>query len=508
MSRNPTTRPRLRTRSPVQSLAVGLSVGILVGVLVGPGRQSVQIIEAPAADRVEEPTQGATGPAALAPTGVSPSAGPTGSSGVPAPVVAGPTGPDGRSDGATSAPSGTAASGDVRGVTADTIRIGIGVPDLGVLAALGPNYDFGDPADHMNALLEDWRERGLVPVHGRDLVFYPRRYDIVGTEQQLAACQGWVNDDKVFAVVAVQQFWGHPECVAETKTPLITTMMYYADTYTPAGARYLFDLEPTTERMLRNWVHWMHDNGILQGKTIGIYGPIGRDAIPIDNALIPELKRLGYQVAVHVTTDNHSTGSGQDSVAVSRFRRNSPPVDLALLMTSAINATNFMQQAQAQLYRPQYVMSDYIQSTNDVAASTFPPAQFDGSFAMTVLRYGEESAGLGLTPQAQACVDNYANRRGRRVSYEERPAEYLMLAAGCDEGAVLLRGLQEAGPNVTVESFVDTLYGIRNMPMGLHPDVSFHEGDRGGVRELRTLQWRQGCRCYVAVSDWRPFYVD
>jgi hypothetical protein len=498
----------LRQRSPVQSLAIGLSIGILVGVLVGPGRQAVEIVETPAVGDALEPTDGATTANPTDPaTGASPTPGATADGGVPEPIIAGPSTPGGSNPAA--GPSATEAPvGNVTGVTTDTIRIGIGVPDLGVLAALGPNYDFGDPADHMNALLEDWRERGLVPVHGRDLVFYPRRYDIVGTEQQLAACQGWINDDKVFAVVAVQQFWGHGECVAESRTPLITTMMYYADTYTPAGARYIFDLEPTTERVLRNWVHWMDDNGILQGKTIGVYRPIGRDGIPITDAMIPELNKLGYEVAVEVTTDNHSTGSGQDTVAVSRFRRNVPPVDLALLMTSAINSTNFMQQAQAQAYRPTYVMSDYIQSTNDVAASTFPPDQFDGSFAMTMLRYGEEAAGLGLTPQAQACVDNYAERRGRRVSYRERPAEYLMLVAGCDEGSVLLRGLQEAGRGVTVDRFVDILNTIRDMPMGLHADVSFVAGDPGGVRQLRTLQWRRGCTCYVAVSDWRPFYVN
>ena len=127
---------------------------------------------------------------------------------------------------------------------------------------------------------------------------------------------------------------------------------------------------------------------------------------------------------------------------------------------------------------------------------------------MTSLRYGEQAAGLGMTPEAQACVDNYAKRRGRRVTYADRPAEYLMLVAGCDEGALFLRGLQQAGRDVTVDRLVAELNSVRDMRMGLHSDVSFYPGDRGGVRQLRTLQWRASCTCYVAIDDWRPFYVD
>ncbi|MDX1449956.1 MAG: hypothetical protein R3246_12930, partial [Acidimicrobiia bacterium] len=361
--------PKLRSRSPIQSLAVGLSLGILVGVVIGPSRQAVEIRDVQAGGQgagnggsstivdSEEPnaqptigaSEGSAGPSEVA------TVGPVAPGGTVAPTTG--SGTPGPGSGGSGGGVGTLT---VQGVSDDTIRVGIGVPDLGVLAALGPNYDFGDPEDHMNALLEDWRERGLVPVHGRDLEFYPRTYDIVGTEQQLAACQGWVNDDKVFAVIAVQQFWAHGECVVEAGVPLITTMMYYADTYRPDSGHLIFDLSPTTERFLRNWVHWMHDQGILQGKTIGVYRPIGRDAIPITDTMIPELNKLGYEVAVEVTTDNHATGSPQDGVAVRRFASHDPPVDLALLMASAINITNFMQQADAQI--PRYGLSTRVEN--------------------------------------------------------------------------------------------------------------------------------------------------
>ena len=48
-------------------------------------------------------------------------------------------------------------------------------------------------------------------------------------------------------------------------------------------------------------------------------------------------------------------------------------------LVSSIAATNFMQQAEGQAYRPTYIDNDLAFATTDTAASTKPASQFDGT---------------------------------------------------------------------------------------------------------------------------------
>jgi hypothetical protein len=493
-----------RRTSHLFMIVVGALIGLLVGVLAIPSRE--QRLANSELDAVAGPDGAATVDGALPVDGATAEGG-TGT--VSGGAAGGATGAAGRR---TAAGGGNVALaggvdrtlGDVVG---DTIRIGIGVPDLGALAALGPNYDFGDPQDHMAALLEGWQDAGRVPVHGRDIEFFFRRYEIVGTEEQRAACIGWARDDRVFAVVAVNQFWAQPQCLtAENKIPLITSQGYPDRAWVAAGP-YLFDLQPSLSRTFRNLAHWAHHRNLVKGRRIGIYYAAGADAEVVKTSLITELHELGYgpQIAAEVTTGNSATGGPEDSVAVRRFQ--AAQVEVAILLVSAINQTNFMQQAQAVGYRPAYLETDYFATTNDTATSTFPAGHFDGNFGMTSLRFGEIRSGLGMTPAAQQCVANYARQRGRTITYESRPAEWMMLQQGCDEGAILLAALERAGPQLTKEKFLAALGETRNVAGGVHPSVSFLPGVFGGTHDQRTLQWHAACTCWKATGSFAPFWV-
>jgi ABC-type branched-subunit amino acid transport system substrate-binding protein len=346
-------------------------------------------------------------------------------------------------------------------------------------------------------------------VHGRQVEFLYRTYDIVSPDPQRAACQGWAKDDKVFAVVAVHDFWAQPECLTrENRIPLIMSDNTLDDIYRRSDP-LLHTLQPSTGRIFRNWVHWAHHRGILTGKRIGLYyGSVPRDAEFVRSTLIAELKKLGYggQIVSEVTTDNVATGSPQDSVAVQRFR--AARVDLAWLLVSAIGQTNFMQQAQAQLYKPTYIESDFFYSTNDTAASTFPPDHFDGSFGMTSMRFGEPSAGMGIPARAAECAANYERRAGRSVDPKGRPAEWMALQQGCDEARLLLAALQRAGRELNQGTFIAALHQVRDEVMGIHGNVTLRPGKLGGVDTQRTLQWRRDCACWKAIGQFEPLWVQ
>ena len=51
------------------------------------------------------------------------------------------------------------------GVSADSIRLGIGISDLGAIGALGPGYDQGEPREHIEAILTELRATGRHVLH-------------------------------------------------------------------------------------------------------------------------------------------------------------------------------------------------------------------------------------------------------------------------------------------------------------------------------------------------------
>ena len=484
---------RERRGARLYYVLLGVALGLLIANLAPAGRVTT-IVAAP----------GETGPGE--PGTVNGTVGPGG-----VPTVGGTTGPGVAGPGTTSGPGGGPVTGpavNVRGVTADKIRIGIGIPDIGVVKALGPNYDVGDPRQQMEAVLKGWKDRGLVPINGRDVEFYYRSYDIVGTQQQRAACEGWATDDKVFTVMAVSNFWAHGDCLTkEYRIPLISSDGYTESMWKASGGR-LFTLMPSTEKMFRNWMHWAHHRGLLNGKKIGLYySGASADVDLINRSIKAELKRLGHgsQIAVEVTASNVATGAPEDTIAADKMC--AEDVTLAILVAGAVNQTNFMYEADSQNCHPDYIEGDFLFSTNDTAAHTFPPGQADGIYGMTSYRFGEITAGMGLSAPAEACVENYKKYSGKHVTYKEAPAEWMFLQQGCDSSSVMLKALKRAGRNLTEASFFNALYQTRNEVLGVHSNVSFSPNKFGGVDAQRTVQWHASCRCWEALGKFEPFYV-
>jgi hypothetical protein len=387
--------------------------------------------------------------------------------------------------------------------TDDPIRIGIGVPDLGALANMGPNFDFGDVRDHFEAIHADWEARGLIPIEGRQVEFYYRSYSIISAEEQRAACVGWADDDQVMAVIAMQYFFA-TECVPyEHRLPLFMDSGLHPERM-ERFAPYAVTLLADYGRISRNWVYWAHERGLLQGKRLGLYYGAG-NIDGIDPGVRQALDELGYELVEEVSTSSSATGGPEDGVAAQRFA--AARVEVAILAVSSLAQTNFMHSANGLNYRPTYLGADFFTVTADTAASTYPANQYDGTYAMTSYRFGEVSAGLGHTPEAQFCIDRYAAHSGRRIDPKERPAEWFMLLAGCDVAAVVHDGLVNAGNAVDKDGLIAGIEQIKAKPLGIVSDVTFGPGDHTGAELQRTLQWHADCTCWKALGEFEPWFV-
>jgi hypothetical protein len=255
-------------------------------------------------------------------------------------------------------------------------------------------------------------------------------------------------------------------------------------------------------RTLRNYVHWAHNRGALTGKKVGLYyfdDAVTRDLM--DRTIKAELNRLGYALAAEQTT-TQNLGGPADALAVQRFR--TAGVDVAMLFTSK---AGFMQQAQAQAYRPAYLENDYLSGTTNTATSTYPAEQFDGTFGMSGMRYGEWKAGLPTPAEADACLGDYERLSGKRIDPNAREAEYVGLNKGCDDARLVIQALRGAGRGLTPASVVTQLEQLQGVTMGVHGDVTFGAGKHDGIDQHRTVQWTADCKCWKALGSFEPLFV-
>lgn len=512
------TLARRRPRG-VLTLAAGFLVGVLVTALVAPDSSHVTTGSSAALGAEGRRTAAAGAPGAgdagaaadASGAGAGTDAGAAGGTDAAAGGAAAPgaSGTDAAAGGATAGGGGAAAGGGATapGVKASSIRIGIGLPDIGAIAALGPGYDQGDPHKQVEAILAELRAEKKLPVNGRDIVPVYRTYNILSQDEQRSACEGFGKDDGVFAVVAVHDFGVGAECVArEFKTPLITTDGQTAAVYQRSWPN-LFTLQMSLDRMLQNFVEWAGDSGYLNGKRIGVYYPSDPEvAQMVGQSLFKPLEKKGANVVAKVQTDQYSTGGPTDSVAVQQFR--SAQVNVAILLVSAVAKTNFFNQAQSQGYKPLYLENDLGFSTTNTATSTYPANYFNGTPAFTGMRFGEGIAGIAETPPALWCKDAIKKQAGITLDRDKREAEYIAANQACDEINAMLTALQKAGPNLTRAAYVAGLETIQNQPEGIHSDVTFNQSRHDGGSTWRTLKWGSDCKCWHAQGDFRRLWVE
>ena len=398
--------------------------------------------------------------------------------------------------GATTGPSAP----NVRGVNDTTVRIGVTYPDLAGLRALGPEYDNGDVPKQWRALLEGWKRDHKVPIAGRNIEFVFRSYPVLDTSSQRAACSGLIQDDKVFAVIGVAYFQVGTECVArEFNTPLIGSDGSTEAVFARSNGN-LISLYLSQDAIIRNWAKFAADQGLVRGKSVGIYHLTSGIDPEMAQLFKSELEKNGAGKVVIATTDQ-SLGGPNDALAAQKFR--TEDVKTAFILTSK---SGFMQQAQAQGYKPNYVESDYLFGSADSTQSTDPPEQADGMIGITVTHNGEAKAGIKPPAGEQACIDNYKQVTGSQPN-PPGSAEYNYIKLSCDLGTVLLHGLNAAARYLTPQTLIAGVESLRTAETLQIGGLAYSKNRHWGADRARTIQWHGDCKCWKATGGYYPLPV-
>jgi len=505
-------RRALRRANPLLMLVVGVLVGaMLVAIAKQPAKGNAAAsgalngggssTQTTTAGGVAAGTGTGTGTGTGAGTGLAGEAGTGGSGG-----AAAASGSSGGGGGASTASncSGIDSSG-VQGVTKTTIKIGFALPSLGVLAAA---VNIGNPQSDINAALAGMRKVGRLPVCGRDIAPDFQTFNVLDPSQSRAACDNFAQNGD-FAVISLFAF-SAASCVTQ-ENHMFLLDQGTADTLADfAATPLLFTTDPPIDSELRDAAYWAVKTGIVDGKTIGVYsnqnGPGGPDPASalVQQNLVDVLAQLGHpvkDVIVSNTSLSSSTPTAadpNDTTAVEKFKADNIQVVFPLEFSQ-----NFMNQAEAQGYHPQWAVYS-TGMASDATTSTYP-SSLDGALGLLWEQVGEVASGIPPTPQAQACF-GYYTAAGNGAPPGPDTAAGQTLREACDPVDLLVRALAAAGNDLTSSTLVAGMQTVQNVPESYYSPQTFLPAKHWGASQNVAVQWHASCSCWKMAGPFVPLY--
>jgi hypothetical protein len=444
-------------------------------------------------------TPGSTTPSTLIPTTATTLAPTTGTTpgGASGSGAGGPGAAPGVKAGATAgAPPATLTASDV-GVTPTTIKIGIPIPELTNLGQLGQTE--GNPQLQWQAYIANQNAHG--GILGRQIVPVFTQIDLTSADSMEQACIYLTEQAQVFAVLQSGGYYGAPIlCLTQQHhTPFIGQSSGNDYFYQESGGLF-FSLSPDNDRALRNQVVSMQKDGDLAGKKIAILDDGGDDALLVNETLIPALKADGYTATYRVSlSSDASTAESQIPVAIQQMQADG--VSLVLPVASLVAADLFAQEADADGYKPGYVLSDVNGGAQDNYAS-YMPASFDGNIAYTALNTGEFAQGIAETASDTACASTYTAETGQTLN--QTNSEYESAVTACGLLNLFVQGATSAGPSLTRAGLSAGLQKITSFALPYGDQGGFGPGKFDAPASTRKVVWRYSCKCWLPDGPFSP----
>jgi hypothetical protein len=270
-----------------------------------------------------------------------------------------------------------------QGVTAETVKLGVLIPNLNELELAG--FPVGLAGD-FDAIMEAWvNEMNRTGVACRKVEWVKRIFDVVSADDMQRVCREMTQDEKVFSVVTPGGYDSVAQlCIAkDAKVPLVNGEPEPAEWYAQA-APYLWNLGTSKDRGHINHVRYLAEHGHLKrSHKIGVvYDGVPHVAPATEKGLLPELKRQGLEpTKVFKLSSDVEQALAQINQVVVDFRL--AGVDFVFMPMNLIYKTQFMTAAQQQNYNPQYTESDHNFGCYDFTTSTYPARQYDRTICVT-----------------------------------------------------------------------------------------------------------------------------
>jgi hypothetical protein len=404
------------------------------------------------------------------------------------------------------------------------VRIGIVYADpttTKAAAGIGAKgASVGDPKAYATAIIADLNARG--GINGRKIQPFWYADDVTGAEQSqqmTAACEGFMSDSKVVAVVGL----GHPalaDCV-ERRGGITVDATFGVSGLDAAGfsqfPHYANVSALALDRAARDLVSSLVSQGYFSGwnTTTGSastlaakVGVISYDDVyfkrVVNQVLLPELQRAGHPSVVTEFVNHHqslSDLSGQVTQVQSAVLKmaSSGVTHIVDFDDNGTIGLFFLNTAEGQGYRPRYGVTTGSEFNYLVTSGTSPERQFRGAM------------GIGWHELLDVPVSDWlsgANASRRRCAAALKAAgqapapgfEQTTAAGLCDALGLLQVALSRA-PSVGQAGFASALQGLgAAFQSAATPGTRFDLRRRDGAAMFRTWQYKPSCTCMAYTS--------
>ncbi len=398
--------------------------------------------------------------------------------------------------------------GSTTGLTDDTIRIGFIGADFGALSEAGLAPDLGDQAKIVQAVVDEINEGG--GIGGRQVEVRVTLVDgVAGPEAGQAACLEMTQDFGAFAViVAPATTRDIARCSAvSNETLTLGATGFDRSVYDEAEGRMFTlgsDTSMSTDRQYAGWAQLMADEGVLEGRTIGV---VTAEQSPefvaaARDSLVPTLEGLGYEVPVQVTLPCPEGDGDCDQHEAAVQQMKDAGVDFVFMAAANLTGPTFVQAAENLDFHPQWAANG--NQVTDTVAQFFESVKgaWDGAVGTSTVFALEED----LTDEAHDCNEVITARSGE--DYAPGSDAFGFAAVNC----LLFQELDRAGDDlegadIDQAAMIAALEGLDTVGLNAGPPGSLSADKHDAGDYLFLADYDAGAGEFVQ-RDGDPVEVD
>jgi branched-chain amino acid transport system substrate-binding protein len=384
-----------------------------------------------------------------------------------------------------------------RGVTAETIKVGILAYDWDRLAALGVEFGVSNNGDLGIAALEAINDRG--GINGRMLVPVLTEFLPVGSTEADEACVKLTEDEQVFVVVGValnEQIL----CFTDIhETAAVVAGGMNDERLGKARAPYVSLVEADAGRAAR-FVDIMTEAGVIEGQRIGVIGSKDVTESGFRN-MVQAFRDAGYD-----PVEGLIGGNAEDLAESAREqgliyqRMQDAGVTVAVSTTGVpLEIANAFDAG----YEPDQWLLSTSMTGRGLTDAGVPHEYLDGALAVVNTPTGTSAQpALADDPLASACLDDLRARTDHPLPYSlDPPVNNIATAlASCAIASIVEAGLTNAGPDLTNDSFQAGLEAIGSIDLPGYTDATIGPGDVGAAKGLTLVRFDGATGVWVPVD--------